>query len=150
MRTATLALALAIVAAGCGAGLGSVTQPGTSKLELRLITANEAEGFKVPTWDGKLTMVVEKRVPLNDRDVETVKLSKLPDGAPAIDLQFDQTAALTLEDVTGKNVGRRMALLVDGKIVIAPTIKERITGGHMTLMGPDAAATKTIYDRIKK
>jgi preprotein translocase subunit SecD len=150
MRTATLVSALTLLVAGCGAGLGSVTQPGTSKLELRLIAATEADGFKVQTWDGKVTMTVEKLAPLNDRDVESVKLRKLPDGSPAIDIQLDQTAALTLEDITTKNVGRRMAILVGGKIVTAPTIKEKIAGGQMTVTGPDAAATQAIYDRIKK
>jgi preprotein translocase subunit SecD len=152
MRVPALALTLSalVLAAGCGAGIGSVVQPGTSKLELRLIAANPADGFKVQAWDGKESMVVEKRVYLNDRDVEEVKLSKLRDGSPSIDLVFDQTAALTLEDVTGKNAGRRMAILVDGKVVIAPTIKERISGGHVTLAGFDAAATKNIFDRIKK
>ncbi len=150
MRTATLVFALTVFAAGCGAALGSVTQPGTSKVELRLITANEADGYKVPTWDGKVTMVVEKRAPLNDRDVSAVKLAKLPDGTVSIDLQFDQTAALTLEDITSKNIGKRMAILVSGKIVTAPTIKEKISGGVVALTGPDAAATKAIYDLIKK
>jgi preprotein translocase subunit SecD len=140
----------AVLAAGCGGALGSVTQPGTAKLELRLIATNEADGFKVPTWDGKASLVVEKRAPLCDRDVEMVKLSKLPDGAPAIDLQFDQTASLTLEDFTSKNIGRRVAILVSGKVVIAPAIKERITGGHMTLAGFNATETADIYAKIKK
>ena len=150
MRTTLSLLALALAAAGCGAVIVSVTQPGTAKLELRLIAANEANGFKVTTWDGKTTMFVEKRAPLTDKDVETVKLSKMPDGSPAINLVFDQTASLALEDITSKNIGRRLAILVAGKIVIAPTIKERIEGGHMTLAGFNAADTATIFNRIKK
>jgi preprotein translocase subunit SecD len=150
MRATVLATVLAIFAAGCGGALSAVTQPGTSKLELRLIAVNEADGFKVPTWDGKVTMVVEKRTYLNEKDVEKVKRSKLPDGSPSIDLVFDQTASLTLEDITAKNQGRSLAILVDGKIVIAPKIKERISEGHMTLAGFDAAQADAIYARIKK
>ena len=150
MRAPALAITLTVLAAGCGAALGAVTQPGSSKLELRFIAANEADGFKVPTWDGKVTMVVDKRVYLTDKDVDKVKRSKLPDGSPSIDLMFDQTASLTLEDITSKNIGRTVAILVDGKIVIAPKIKERIEGGHMTLAGFDAAQADAIYARIKK
>ena len=150
MRTTLSLLALALAAAGCGAVIISVTQPGTAKLELRLIAANEADGFKVTTWDGKATMFVEKRAPLTDRDVDKVRRSKLADGKPAIDLMLDQTAALALEDITSKNIGRRMAVLVGGKIVLAPTIKERIEGGHMTLAGLPAADTAAIFSRIKK
>jgi preprotein translocase subunit SecD len=150
MRTTLLPLALLLAAAGCGAVIVNVTQPGTAKLELRLVAANEADGFKAQAWDGKSTIFVEKKAPLTDKDVETVKLSKMPDGSPSIDLMFDQTAALVLEDITGKNAGRHMAILVDGKVVIAPTIKERIAGGHMTLAGLSAADTTAIYNRIKK
>ena len=150
MRKTLPLIALALAAAGCGAVIVNVTQPGTAKLELRLIAANEADGFKVTTWDGKTAMFVEKRAPLTDRDVDKVKLSKLPDGSPSIDLVFDQTASLALEDITSKNIGRRLAILVAGKVVIAPTIKERIEGGHMTLAGFNAADTADIYGRIKK
>ena len=150
MRKTLFLVVTALLATGCGAGLAAVTQPGTAKIELRLIAKNEADGFKVPTWDGKLFMFVEKQAPLTDRDVETVRLAKLPTGAPAINLQLDQTASLALEDITLKNVGRRLAILVDGKIVIAPTIKERITGGSMTVAGFDATQTANIFARIKK
>ena len=150
MRATVLAFTLSIVAAGCGAAFSSVTQPGTSRLELRFIAAKEADGFKVQTWDGKLTMFVDKRVYLTEKDVDKVKRSKLPDGSPSIDLMFDQTASLTLEDITSKNVGRTVAILVDGKVVIAPKIKEGISGGHMTLAGFDAAQADTIFARIKK
>jgi len=150
MRATALALTLAVLAAGCGGALASVAQPGTSKLELRLIATNPADGFKVPTYDGKVTMDVEKRVQLTDRDVAEVKRRKLPDGSPAVDLVFDQTASLTLEDITAKNIGRSMAVLVDGKIVIAPKIKERISEGHMTMAGFDAAQADAIYARLKK
>jgi preprotein translocase subunit SecD len=152
MRVPALAFTLSalVLAAGCGAGIGSIVQPGTSKLEVRLIAANPSDGFKVPTWDGKTTMVVEKRVHLNDKDVEKVKRSKLPDGSPSVDLVFDQTASLALEDLTAKNVGRTVAILVDGKIVIAPTVKERISEGHVTLAGFDAAQADVIYARLKK
>jgi preprotein translocase subunit SecD len=154
MRTTIPALALllaaALLGAGCGAALGGVTAPGTAKLEFRLIAKTDADGLKVPTWDGKVTMFVEKSAALTDRDVEQVKLSKAPDGKPAVALILDQTAKLTLEDITSKNIGRRIAVLVDGKIVMAPTIKEKIEGGHMTIAGFGEAETKAIYDRIKK
>jgi len=146
-----LALALVLLAtAGCGASLHQVTQPGTSRLELRLVATNEAEGFKVPTWDGKASFVVEKTAALTDRDIERVRLSKLPDGSPAIEIQFDQTASLALEDLTLKNIGRRLCILVGGKAVIAPAIKERVNGGSVTIAGFSEAETTSIYNVIKK
>jgi len=148
--TFALALALAGGTLGCGAAFTNVSKPGTAKLEFRLLAQSDAAGIKVPTWDGKTSMVVERECPLTDRDVETVRLAKLPDGTPVINLQLDQTASITLESVTSKNRGRRLAVLVDGRIVIAPTIKETIAGGHMTIGGFDAAQTTAIFEKIKK
>jgi preprotein translocase subunit SecD len=151
--TAALRFALAVslgAVLGCGAAFTNVSKPGTAKLEFRLVAKSDAGGYKVPTWDGKSSMVVEQECPLTDRDVESVKLARLPNGTPAINLQLDQTASITLESVTSKNRGRRLAVIVDGKIVIAPTIKETITGGHMTIGGFNDAATTTIYNKLKK
>jgi preprotein translocase subunit SecD len=147
---ATLSLILGgLCACGAAQSAGPNRPVGSSKVELRLIAANEAEGEKVPTWDGKVTMVVDRKVHLTDADFSEVSLGKMPDGAPAISIQLDQTASLTLEDLTAKHRGRRMAVLVGGKIVIAPTIKERIEGGKMSIVGQSPAETEAIYKHIK-
>jgi preprotein translocase subunit SecD len=153
LAAALLALLVAGALGGCGAaaagGGAAASQPvGKDKLELRLISQNEAQGTKVPTWDGKFQMSVDGRVWLTQADIKEIKLGKLPDGAPAIDIQLDQTATLVLEDLTLKNKGRKLAVLVDGKIVIAPVIKDIIEGGKMSITGPSPADTAAIYKRI--
>ncbi|HEY3352503.1 MAG TPA: hypothetical protein VGQ83_04590 [Polyangia bacterium] len=152
LRPTTLFTLLALGLCACGAatqaGAGASQPIGSSKVELRLIEPNEAAGLKVPTWDGKLFMFVGRLVYLTNADFKEVRLGRLPDGAPAINVQLDQTAALTLEDLTLKNRGRRLAVLVDGKIVTAPTIKEPIEGGKMSIVAASPADTQNIYTRI--
>jgi preprotein translocase subunit SecD len=153
-RRSLLLSLLALTLAACGGaaaqGGAAASQPvGKNRLEMRLVSATEGSGIKVPTWDGKLFMFVEPRVWLTDADVSQVTLGKMPDGAPAIAIQLDQTAMLTLEDLTLKNQGRRIAVLVDGRIVIAPTIKDKIDTGKMSIVGPSPADTQKIYERIK-
>lgn len=49
-------------------------------------------------------------------------------GAPGISLEFNSAGKAIFSRVTGDNVGRRLAIVLDGKVHSAPNIKERIRG----------------------
>lgn len=49
---------------------------------------------------------------------------------PYVSLTFDTTGAARFGDVTEKNVGKRMAILLDGNVTKAPVIREPILGGR--------------------
>ncbi|MGQ9603383.1 MAG: protein translocase subunit SecD [bacterium] len=48
--------------------------------------------------------------------------------APGISLEFNSAGKAIFSRVTGENVGRRLAIVLDGKVHSAPNIKERIRG----------------------
>ena len=48
---------------------------------------------------------------------------------PAIFFTLNSQGAAIFGDVTGKNVGKQLAIVVDNKVYSAPTIQERIGGG---------------------
>ena len=50
--------------------------------------------------------------------------------APDVQLSFDREGADLFEKITGANVGRRMAIILDDKVASAPQLNERIGGGH--------------------
>ena len=56
-------------------------------------------------------------------------------GKPAISITFDGDGARVFERVTGENVGRQMAIVLDGVIHSAPRIKDRISGGSAQITG---------------
>ncbi|WP_456470413.1 protein translocase subunit SecD [Caminibacter sp.] len=60
---------------------------------------------------------------------------------PAIFFTLNSEGARIFGDVTGKNVGKRLAIVVDNKVYSAPTIQERIGGGsgQITVGSPDEA-----------
>ncbi|NPA11611.1 MAG: protein translocase subunit SecD [Epsilonproteobacteria bacterium] len=60
---------------------------------------------------------------------------------PAIFFTLNSAGAKIFGDVTGKNVHKRLAIVVDNKVYSAPTIQERIGGGHgqITVGSPDEA-----------
>jgi len=60
---------------------------------------------------------------------------------PAIFFTLNSQGAQIFGDFTGKNVGKRLAIVVDNKVYSAPTIQERIGGGsgQITVGSPEEA-----------
>jgi len=50
-------------------------------------------------------------------------------------IHFDPLGGERFEKLTAANVGRRMAIVLDGKVYSAPVIRERISGGAATISG---------------
>lgn len=53
--------------------------------------------------------------------------------APRVNLQLTPEGARRFEDFTAANVKRRLAILVDGRVVSAPVIFTRIPGGNVSI-----------------
>ncbi len=54
-------------------------------------------------------------------------------GRPAVGFSLDGLGAKLLGDLTGPNIGRQMAVLLDGKLKTAPTLQGRLSnGGQIT------------------
>jgi preprotein translocase subunit SecD len=54
---------------------------------------------------------------------------------PVINFALNSEGAQIFGDFTGKNVGKRMAIVLDGEVYSAPVINERIGGGHVQVSG---------------
>ncbi len=56
-------------------------------------------------------------------------------GRPAINFRLDTVGARQFGDITRQNVGRPFAIVLDGKVLSAPTINEPIPGGSGIISG---------------
>lgn len=54
---------------------------------------------------------------------------------PYISLKFTSWGAKEFERITGENVGKRLAIILDGTVYSAPVIRERISGGRAMIEG---------------
>lgn len=54
---------------------------------------------------------------------------------PAIDFTFDSTGSQRFGKATAENIGKQFAIILDGKVVSAPTIQGAIPGGHGQITG---------------
>jgi len=63
---------------------------------------------------------------------------------PVISLQFNNEGADLFQKITGENVGRPLAIVLDGQIISAPIINTEISGGSAVITGnftPEDART---------
>ncbi len=57
------------------------------------------------------------------------------DGSPEVSLEFNSEGAQMFEDITARNVGQPVAIFLDGYVISAPTVDEKITGGQAVISG---------------
>lgn len=56
-------------------------------------------------------------------------------GEPYVSMKLDSEGSRIFANLTGKNVGERLAIIIDGKLHTAPVINERIAGGEASITG---------------
>jgi len=54
---------------------------------------------------------------------------------PYVAVDLDARGAQIFDTITAENVGRELAIVLDGTVYSAPVIKERIPGGHVQITG---------------
>ncbi len=56
-------------------------------------------------------------------------------GTPAVSLEFNSKGAKLFEEATRRNVGRQLAIVLDGNVISAPVVQEVISGGKAQITG---------------
>ena len=56
-------------------------------------------------------------------------------GEPYVSLSFDSRGSRVFERITGDNVGKRLAIVLDDKVYSAPVIRDKISGGKAQITG---------------
>ena len=73
---------------------------------------------------------------LTGASLETARVETGGDyGMPVVAFKFKPEAASVFANLTGSNVGKNMAIVLDGVVYSAPTIKSRISGGQGIIEG---------------
>lgn len=56
-------------------------------------------------------------------------------GSPTVGLQFDEEGSKKFEEITKNNIGKSVAIFLDGSAISTPTVNEAITGGRAVING---------------
>lgn len=90
--------------------------------------------IKLPNIEGG--EIILKEIPILTGD--NIKDSRVmfdESNQPMISFDLDSFGAKVFGDFTGNNVGKRLAIVLDGKVYSAPVIKQRIGGGSGQISG---------------
>jgi preprotein translocase subunit SecD len=83
----------------------------------------------------RIPYLVKKRVMLTGDVLSDAKVSIGQFNDPYVSITFDGKGGREFERITGDNIKKRMAVVLDNTIYSAPVIQDRITGGRAQITG---------------
>ena len=84
----------------------------------------------------KSPLLVEKRTLLTGDSLQDAKVQiESRRNRPYISINFDKKGSMAFGRITGENIKRRLAIVLDNKIYTAPVIQDKITGGSAMITG---------------
>jgi preprotein translocase subunit SecD len=91
---------------------------------------------KVTRRTTKIPFLVQKRTYLTGEYLTDARVQiDSQFGEAYVSLDFDKKGARLFERITGANVKKRLAVVLDDRIYSAPVIQEKIAGGHARITG---------------
>jgi preprotein translocase subunit SecD len=93
----------------------------TAVLDFREITSETATDFTKTDLTGK--------------DFKSASVSFDQSGKPVIDIEFNADGAKKFEDITGRNIGKPLAIYLDDIIISSPNVNQKISGGKGQITG---------------
>jgi RNA polymerase sigma factor (sigma-70 family) len=139
----TAALLLAGGAMTVALSSDTSADPAPSVFQFRLVLnapSAKADTMTVvqPDADAKTakTLYVQKKVLLDQTDLKSASvITNQPAGKPWIQITFTDAGAKRFAKVTHQNIGKRLAIIIDGRLYSAPTIKSEIRDGKAQITG---------------
>ncbi len=124
----------------------------TAHMTFQMVDAQAPPGPVAPLGDERLPMAdnpkqsldVFSNVAVDGSDLDNAQASTDPQsGEWVVNFSLNSVGAREFADVTTANVGKLFAIVLDGKIIEAPVIREPITGGSGQISGNFTARSAT-------
>ncbi|PIT93288.1 MAG: protein translocase subunit SecD [Candidatus Harrisonbacteria bacterium CG10_big_fil_rev_8_21_14_0_10_38_8] len=123
--------------------------------EIKTVQVNQQAQFQLDNGEvlnQDVPIESEQYVPtdLNGGHVKVARLSfNQVTGAPEITLGFNTEGAGLFEEITARNVGKKVAIFLDGEIISDPVVNEAISGGTALISGQFTLEdAKTLVERF--
>ncbi|MBN1624890.1 MAG: protein translocase subunit SecD [Deltaproteobacteria bacterium] len=122
----------------------------TAQLEFKLVDEeNSGDMENVPAGDeilyhtatdskgrtAKTPYMLKKQTALTGSHITNAQVKQDEYGAYYINLTLDKKGARIFESLTGANVGKRLAIVLDNNVYSAPVIQDKISGGDAAITG---------------
>ena len=129
-------LAVIFTTALTAAGL-SGDQTGKHTFELRLASHEKVEGWEMVPGPGpeNLPLWISPEVTLTNRDVARAYPSRTLENKPCVGVFLTEEGALKFARLTKSHVHELLAIMIDGRVTMAPIINSEIIGGQAIIQG---------------
>ncbi|PIU41536.1 MAG: protein translocase subunit SecD, partial [Candidatus Omnitrophica bacterium CG07_land_8_20_14_0_80_42_15] len=121
----------------------------TAMLEFKLVSSDAEkikqaldgtapEGYELKyTEENSEPVLLEKQAVLTGDSLvdASVQFSQSGFNEPVVSLKFNPEGARKFSEITASNVGKRLAIVLDGKVQSAPSIREPIPSGEAVISG---------------
>ncbi len=100
--------------------------PANVRTEVDILPGSETDDFGRQT--DTVYYAVSKNVPVSGRDLKNARVQKGAVGESVIGFTLTPEGAPKFEQLTGNNINRQLAIVLDNKVVSAPNIESEISG----------------------
>ena len=108
----------------------------TAKLNFRLVSNNSEFGVDELISENDEKLKISKRIVMSGENLIDAQPSiQNQQNEPTVSFTLDRLGSQKFGRATTDNVGKRLAIVLDGKIISAPTINEPITSGKGVISG---------------
>lgn len=122
--TAVLQFRLVEGTPGADAATTLASVPDNMKSEVEILPGTREDELGRPV--GVEYYAIRKNVPVTGTDLKNARVQKGQLGQPNVGMSFTPDGARKFGALTGANVGRRLAIVLDNKVMSAPNIKSKI------------------------
>jgi SecD/SecF fusion protein len=99
-------------------------------------TSSQDSTQQVPAQQGDQLYLLEKRVAMAGKHIRDAQAGFNPDsGEPVVLFKLDSEGSKLFAKMTRENIGRPLAIVLDGKVITAPVIRSEIGGGSGEISG---------------
>ena len=109
----------------------------TAKLNFRLVTdsSNEFGSEKLKSENGQILSVSKRIIFSGENLVDAQPRLDSQSNEPNVSFTLNRLGSQKFGKSTSTNVGKRIAIVLDGEVISAPVIREPITGGSGSISG---------------
>ena len=119
---------------------GQYTISDTARVNKELQTLhcdkNTTIGWTIPSADGTIRLVAYENEPILSEKVTVTEANYIPSYGGDIQVGFKFADAKKWETITKENIGKRLAVFVNGQLMNAPQVNTEISSGNCSVSIP--------------
>jgi preprotein translocase subunit SecD len=96
----------------------------------------------------KVYLIESSAILTGENIIKSVYMVDKESKDPYVSIKFDDYGTYKFKDYTGKNSGKKLPVVVDGIVIMAPVIRDEITGGNCQIEGFADTKDVSIYAAI--